>query len=51
MVLLISGTDEVLARAPEFEVLPKPFNEAVLATKVRELLRRGWADPNGLSVS
>jgi two-component system cell cycle sensor histidine kinase/response regulator CckA len=47
MVLMISGNDETLARATEFEVLPKPYNEAVLATKVRELLRRGGVQPNG----
>ena len=41
VVLLISGADHGLVSAPDFEVLPKPYNEAVLTQKVRELLRRG----------
>ena len=45
LVLLISGCD-VLDIDPndDIELLPKPYNQAMLATKVRELLRRGGGD-------
>ena len=43
VVLLISGADHGLGNGPDFHVLPKPYNEAVLTHKVRELLRRGQA--------
>lgn len=39
VVLLISGGDQMLAGTSDFEVLPKPYNEAVLTHTVRELLR------------
>ena len=41
VVLLISGADHGLAPSADFEVLPKPYNDAALTHKVRELLRRG----------
>jgi two-component system response regulator CpxR len=44
LVLLISGGDQLLAGTTDFEVLPKPYNEAALTHKVRELLRRGQLD-------
>jgi CheY-like chemotaxis protein len=44
VVLLISGANHGLGSTPDFEVLHKPYNEAVLAHKVRELLRRGQAE-------
>ncbi len=44
VVLLISGADHVLMASPGFELLPKPYNEAVLTQKVRELLGRGAAE-------
>ena len=40
VVLLISGMDHGIESAPGFEVLQKPYNEAVLATKIRNLLHR-----------
>jgi CheY-like chemotaxis protein len=40
VVILISGMDHGMESAPDFEVLSKPYNEAVLATKIRNLLRR-----------
>jgi two-component system cell cycle sensor histidine kinase/response regulator CckA len=40
LVLLISGTEPDLDPGDDIEVLPKPYNEALLAAKVRELLRR-----------
>ena len=43
MVLLISGALPEIEAMAHIEVLPKPYNEAVLATKVRDLLRRGAA--------
>ena len=44
IVLLISGGDQLLAGTNDFEVLPKPYNEAALTHKVRELLRTGRAE-------
>jgi two-component system cell cycle sensor histidine kinase/response regulator CckA len=38
-VLMISGSTPDLDPTDDFEVLAKPYNEAVLASKVRELLR------------
>jgi DNA-binding response OmpR family regulator len=41
MVLLISGQTPAVDPSEDIEVLPKPYNQAVLSAKVRELLRRG----------
>ena len=41
MVLLISGSTPDLDPTDDIEVLPKPYNQAHLSTKVRELLKRG----------
>lgn len=41
MVLMISGHESDLDPNDDIEFMPKPYNEAVLATKVRDLLRRG----------
>jgi two-component system cell cycle sensor histidine kinase/response regulator CckA len=49
VVLLISGADHGLESSTDFEVLPKPYNEALLASKVRELLRRAGAEPQVVS--
>jgi two-component system, cell cycle sensor histidine kinase and response regulator CckA len=38
-VLMISGSTPDLDPTDDFEVLAKPYNEAVLTSKVRELLR------------
>ena len=43
MVLVISGSDPQIEAGNHIEVLPKPYNEAVLASKVRALLQRGAA--------
>ena len=43
MVLMISGVNPDLDPADDIEVLPKPYNQAELATKVRDLLRRAEA--------
>jgi DNA-binding response OmpR family regulator len=43
LVLMISGSTPDLAPNDDFEVLPKPYNEARLATTVRQLLRRAGA--------
>ena len=42
-VLVISGADHGMQPSDDLEILPKPYNEAVLAAKVRDLLRRGSA--------
>ncbi len=45
LVLLISGSDVAdIDPDDDIELLPKPYNEAALATKVRELLRRRVSD-------
>jgi two-component system, cell cycle sensor histidine kinase and response regulator CckA len=45
LVLLISGSDlQDIDPDDDIELLPKPYNQAALATKVRELLRRGASD-------
>jgi DNA-binding response OmpR family regulator len=41
MVLLISGKTPDLDPNDDIEILPKPYNEAELAVRVRKLLRRG----------
>jgi DNA-binding response OmpR family regulator len=41
MVLLISGSAPDINPTDDIEVLPKPYNQAHLSTKVRELLKRG----------
>lgn len=41
MVLLISGSTPDLDPNDDIEILPKPYNQAELAAKVRDLLRRG----------
>jgi DNA-binding response OmpR family regulator len=43
LVLMISGNTPDLDPNDDFEVLPKPYNEARLATTVRQLLRRAGA--------
>lgn len=45
MVLLVSGQGPDVDPSDDIEVLPKPYNQAFLATKVRDLLRRGSATP------
>ena len=40
LVLMISGSDLVDVDLNDIELLPKPYNQAALATKVRDLLRR-----------
>jgi DNA-binding response OmpR family regulator len=42
-VLVISGSDHGMQPSDDLEILTKPYNEAVLAAKVRELLRRSSA--------
>jgi DNA-binding response OmpR family regulator len=41
MVLLISGKTPDVDPNDDIEILPKPYNEAELAVRVRKLLRRG----------
>jgi DNA-binding response OmpR family regulator len=40
MVLMVSGTIPASIQEHDVEALPKPYNEASLTAKVRELLRR-----------
>lgn len=46
VVLIISG-QELASDSDEYELLPKPFNQALLARKVREMLRRAPAKVAG----
>ncbi len=41
MVLLISGKAPDVDPNDDIEILPKPYNEAELAVRVRKLIRRG----------
>jgi CheY-like chemotaxis protein len=39
-VLLVSGYSPEVEQEDDIELLPKPYNDDVFATKIRELLRR-----------